>query len=225
MPKCIFSTRNNWVEYLAFYDVTFQNVIKSYIKTPVFGAPLPYLLSVASGRERNLLLWKPWTLLHQHWLKQRWKAHISHAYISCRVVWSNVYKIFREVLQFYPCKIKHVQELQRFCWKRIFGLQFLEQVEANEHRPQNILWTVQVQFYLNGEVEARYCRIWTKEIYPVLLHFPKFRLTWYDSQLHYWAIFFEEQMTAGPITGITISTRMIPELQNRGILGIKGFFS
>ena len=34
----VFSTRNNYCEFLAFYGVTFQSVIKSFLKTPVFGA-------------------------------------------------------------------------------------------------------------------------------------------------------------------------------------------
>ena len=36
----VFLTRNNCCEFLASYGVIFQSVIKSYFKTPVFGARL-----------------------------------------------------------------------------------------------------------------------------------------------------------------------------------------
>ena len=37
-------TRNNFCEFLASYGVTFQSVIKSFLKTPVFSAPLTYAI-------------------------------------------------------------------------------------------------------------------------------------------------------------------------------------
>ena len=43
---CVFSTRNNYFDFLASYGVTFQSVNKSLFKTPVFGALLSYCIIV-----------------------------------------------------------------------------------------------------------------------------------------------------------------------------------
>ena len=42
----VFSTRNNCCEFLASDGVIFQSVIKPFLKTPVFGAPLTSLETV-----------------------------------------------------------------------------------------------------------------------------------------------------------------------------------
>ena len=52
----LFSTRNNCCEFPAFYGVTFPSVIKSYFKTPVFGAPLSKVnksVKIASNRKQT----------------------------------------------------------------------------------------------------------------------------------------------------------------------------
>ena len=43
---------NNCCEFLASYGVTFQSVIKSCFKTPVFGAPLSYSSLLSSYKNR-----------------------------------------------------------------------------------------------------------------------------------------------------------------------------
>lgn len=196
------------------------------------------LLSVAPGRGR-----KPASVETEEVVAlavEEATMESTHGTCSVRAVarrmdvpWSTVYKIVRKVLQFYPYKIKHVQELQRNdpAARESFALEFLARMEVDEHWPWNILWTDEAHFYLNGDVNTHNCRIWAKQIphviYPVPLHSPKVTV-WCGMTASFiiGPFFFEEQSTAGPVTCTVTAARLasmlsrfvIPELQQRGIL-------
>ncbi|GBM68019.1 hypothetical protein AVEN_75863-1 [Araneus ventricosus] len=92
---------------------------------------------------------------------------------------STVRKILRNILQCYPFKITHVQELvpANLPKREAFDLQFLARMEVDNAWPRNILWTDEAHFHLQGSVNTQNCRIWAREnsfqMQPLFLHSQK----------------------------------------------------
>ncbi|GFV78977.1 retrovirus-related Pol polyprotein from transposon 412 [Trichonephila clavipes] len=65
---------------------------------------------------------------------------------------SNVQKLMRNILRYYPYKLQFVQELlpHDFETRHLFSLQFLARLEVDPEWPWNILWTDEVHFHLEG---------------------------------------------------------------------------
>ncbi|GBO13215.1 hypothetical protein AVEN_129878-1 [Araneus ventricosus] len=63
-----------------------------------------------------------------------------------------VHKILRNLLQYYPFKITHVQELvpSDLLEREAFTLQFLARMEVDNAHLWNILWTEEAHFHLQG---------------------------------------------------------------------------
>ncbi|GBN66443.1 hypothetical protein AVEN_71821-1 [Araneus ventricosus] len=78
---------------------------------------------------------------------------------------STVRKILRNILQCYPFKITHVQELvpADLPKREAFALQFLARMEVDNAWPWNSLWTGEAHFHLQDSVNTKNCRIWTRE--------------------------------------------------------------
>ncbi|GBL81484.1 hypothetical protein AVEN_143747-1 [Araneus ventricosus] len=78
---------------------------------------------------------------------------------------STVRKILRNILQCYPFKIMHVQELvpADLPKREAFALQFLARMEVDNAWPWNILWTDEAHFHIQGSVNTQNCRIWARE--------------------------------------------------------------
>ncbi|GBM62572.1 hypothetical protein AVEN_95550-1 [Araneus ventricosus] len=74
---------------------------------------------------------------------------------------STVRKILRNILQCYPFKITHVQELvlADLPKREAFALQFLALMEVDNAWPWNILWTDEAHFHLQGSVNTQNCRM------------------------------------------------------------------
>ena len=82
----IFSTRNNCCEFLASYGVISQSVIQSFLKTPVCGASLSYVLIHANlPRSRWFLvssyLTTNYTVFNDH-VKESFKEYFSSQQIN-----------------------------------------------------------------------------------------------------------------------------------------------
>ncbi|GBN29892.1 hypothetical protein AVEN_30797-1 [Araneus ventricosus] len=92
---------------------------------------------------------------------------------------STVREILRNVLQCYPFKIMHVQELvpADLPKREAFTLQFLALKEVDNAWPMNILWTDEVHFHLQDSVNTQNCRVWAREnpfqMQPLPLHSQK----------------------------------------------------
>ncbi|GBM86178.1 hypothetical protein AVEN_48190-1 [Araneus ventricosus] len=67
---------------------------------------------------------------------------------------STVRKILRNIMQCYPFKIMHVQELvpADLPKREAFALQFLSRMEVDTAWPWNILWTDEAHFHLQSSV-------------------------------------------------------------------------
>ncbi|GBN43391.1 hypothetical protein AVEN_138007-1 [Araneus ventricosus] len=78
---------------------------------------------------------------------------------------STVRKILRNILQCYPFKITHVQELvpADLPKRETFALQVLARMEVDNAWPWNILWTYEAHFHLQSSVNIQNCRIWARE--------------------------------------------------------------
>ncbi|GBM15619.1 hypothetical protein AVEN_95253-1 [Araneus ventricosus] len=78
---------------------------------------------------------------------------------------STVCKILRNILQCYPFKITHVQELvpANLPKQEALAQQFLAPMEVDNAWPWNILWTDEAHFRLQGFVNTQNCRIWASE--------------------------------------------------------------
>ncbi|GBL74144.1 hypothetical protein AVEN_231033-1 [Araneus ventricosus] len=89
---------------------------------------------------------------------------------------STIRKILRNILQCYPFKITHAQELvpADLPKREAFALQFLARMEVDNAWPWNILWTHEAHFHLQGSVNTQNCRIWVREnpsqMQPLPLH-------------------------------------------------------
>ncbi|GBM92023.1 hypothetical protein AVEN_126350-1 [Araneus ventricosus] len=89
---------------------------------------------------------------------------------------STVRKILRNILQCYPFKITHAQELvpANLPEREVFALQFLAIMEVDNAWPWNILWTDEAHFHLQGNVKNQNCGIWAREnpfqMQPLRLH-------------------------------------------------------
>ncbi|GBM74277.1 hypothetical protein AVEN_109096-1 [Araneus ventricosus] len=92
---------------------------------------------------------------------------------------STVRKILRNILQCYPFKITHVQELipADLPKREAFALQFLARMEVDNAWPWNILWAGEAHFHLQGSVNTPNCRVWAREnpfqMQPLPLHSQK----------------------------------------------------
>ncbi|GBL57565.1 hypothetical protein AVEN_33912-1 [Araneus ventricosus] len=90
---------------------------------------------------------------------------------------SRVRKILRNILQLYPFKLPHAQELVPGK-REAFALQFLARIEVDNVWPCNIFWTEEARFHLQGPVNTQNCRMWAREnpfqMQPLPLHFYKF---------------------------------------------------
>ncbi|GBM11019.1 hypothetical protein AVEN_1350-1 [Araneus ventricosus] len=76
-----------------------------------------------------------------------------------------VRKILRNILEYYPFKIKHIQELvpADLPKREAFDMQFHARIEVDNAWPWNILWTDEAHFHLQGSVNSQNCRIWTRK--------------------------------------------------------------
>lgn len=107
---------------------------------------------------------------------------------------STVRKAMRSRLDFYPYRLKEVQELlprdpdQRFQ----FAANFLARVEANQRWLDRILWSDEAHFYLSGQVNRWNCRIWTPENPHAIVEKPL-----HDKKLTVW-IGFTAEFLIGP---------------------------
>ncbi|GBN85470.1 hypothetical protein AVEN_161293-1 [Araneus ventricosus] len=74
---------------------------------------------------------------------------------------STVRKILLRILQYYPFKITHVQELvpANLPKREAFALQFFARMEVDNAWPCNILWTDEDHFHLEGSVNTKNGRI------------------------------------------------------------------
>ncbi|GBM23410.1 hypothetical protein AVEN_138650-1 [Araneus ventricosus] len=116
-------------------------------------------------------------------------------------------KILRNILQCYPFKITHIQELvpADLPKREAFTLQFLARMEVDNAWTWEILWTDEAHFHLQGFVNTQNCRIWTREnpfqIQPLPLHSQKVTV-WcgFTTALIVDPFFFEEICPSGPVT-------------------------
>ncbi|GBN48379.1 hypothetical protein AVEN_22513-1 [Araneus ventricosus] len=76
-----------------------------------------------------------------------------------------VRKILRNILQCYPFKITHVQELvpADLPEREAFALQFLARMEVDHAWTWDILWADESHFHLQGSVNTQNCRILARE--------------------------------------------------------------
>ncbi|GBN95900.1 hypothetical protein AVEN_221010-1 [Araneus ventricosus] len=92
---------------------------------------------------------------------------------------STVRKILRNILQCYPFKITHVQELvpSDMPKREVLDLQFLARMKVDNAGPWKILWTDEAHFHLQGSVNTQNCGIWAKknpfQMQPLPLHSQK----------------------------------------------------
>ncbi|GBM18396.1 hypothetical protein AVEN_72738-1 [Araneus ventricosus] len=92
---------------------------------------------------------------------------------------STVHKILRNILQCYPFKITHIQELvpADLPKREAFALQFLARMEVDSAWSWNILWTDEAHFHLQGCINTQNYRIWATEnpfqMQPFPLHSQK----------------------------------------------------
>ncbi|GBM13561.1 hypothetical protein AVEN_266909-1 [Araneus ventricosus] len=80
---------------------------------------------------------------------------------------STVREILRNILQCYPFKITHVQQLvpADLPKREAFALRFLARMDVDNAWPWNILWTDET--HLQGSVNTQNCRIWAnREFVP-----------------------------------------------------------
>ncbi|GBL90155.1 hypothetical protein AVEN_135491-1 [Araneus ventricosus] len=120
---------------------------------------------------------------------------------------STVSKILRNILQCYPIKITHVQELvpADLPKREAFALQFLARMEVDNAWLWNILWTDEAYFHLQGSVNTQNCRIWTREnpfqMQPLPLHSQKVTV-WcgFTAAFIVSPFFFEEIGPSGHVT-------------------------
>ncbi|GBL79543.1 hypothetical protein AVEN_18127-1 [Araneus ventricosus] len=147
---------------------------------------------------------------------------------------STVRKILLNILQCYPLKFTHVQELvpADLPKREAFALQFLARMEVDNACPCNILWTDEAHFYRQGSVNTQNCRIWAREnpsqMQPLPLHSQKVTV-WcgFSAAFIVGPFFFEEIGLPGPVTCTVNGTRhesllqnqLIPALQQRGFVG------
>ena len=68
--------------------------------------------------------------------------------VNASIVW----KVLKEILQFYPHKISHLHELKLTgCdFQLVFALTFLAIMDVDEAWPSTVLWSDKAHFYLNG---------------------------------------------------------------------------
>ncbi|GFV27615.1 transposable element tc3 transposase [Trichonephila clavipes] len=146
---------------------------------------------------------------------------------------STVQKIMRNILLYYPYKLKFVQELlpRDFETRHLFSQQFLARLQVDLEWPWNILWTDEAHFHLDGSVNTHNCRIWETDnphsILRVPLHSPKVT-AWcgFSASFILGPYFFEELGAGGPvICSITgqryaslLRNKIIPDLQARQCL-------
>ncbi|GBO42642.1 hypothetical protein AVEN_256411-1 [Araneus ventricosus] len=73
-------------------------------------------------------------------------------------------KFLRNILQCYPFKITHAQELvpADLPKREAFALKFLARMEVDNEWPWN-LWTDEAHFHLQGSFNTQNCRIWAIE--------------------------------------------------------------
>lgn len=143
---------------------------------------------------------------------------------------STVHNILRNILQCYPYKICHVQELfpSDLQAREGFALEFLARMEVDNDWPWKILWTDEAHFHLTGYVNTQNCRIWATEnpraTNPVPLH-PAKVTVWcgFTASFMIGPYFFEETGALGPVT-VTVNGQryesllrndVIPALQQR----------
>ncbi|GBN57259.1 hypothetical protein AVEN_17341-1 [Araneus ventricosus] len=144
---------------------------------------------------------------------------------------STVRKILLNILQCYPFKITHIQELvlADLPKQEASALQFLTRMEVDNAWPWNILWTDEIHFHLQSSVNIQNCRIWTREnpfqMQPLPLHSQKVTV-WcrFTAAFIVSPFFFEEIGPSGHVTCTANGTRyesllrnqLIPALQQRG---------
>ena len=142
--------------------------------------------------------------------------------------WPSVRKILRCFLEWYPYKIQIVQQLKpRDSQQRLdFALQFLARMKVDDMWPENILWTNEAHFTLEGAVNTQNHRIWgtTKQL---LVHqrplYSAYVTVWYEfsSTFILDPFFFEMITPRGPVRCTVTSTsyenifmqRVIPALE------------
>ena len=95
----------------------------------------------------------------------------------CHVNWvshGQVRKILHSILHWYPYKIQIVQQRKSHdLQQRLhFALQFLARMEMDDMWPENILWSDEAQFTLEGAVNMQNCRIWDSTKPPVVHQWP-----------------------------------------------------
>ena len=169
------------------------------------------LLFVVPGRNKKPAS-APRRLLHQQCRNLTMENKHSACSVSVilnqkDVPWSTVQKIAHKVLQFYPQKIKYIQEFQRngISERESFTFELLARMEVDKHWPWNNLQKSEVYFYINDDVNTHNYWILAKQIrhiiYPVQFNSPKviIRCSMKISFIIE-SFFFEEQSTAGPIT-------------------------
>ncbi|GBL82323.1 hypothetical protein AVEN_252486-1 [Araneus ventricosus] len=141
---------------------------------------------------------------------------------------STVRKILRNILQCYPFKITHIQELvpADLPKREAFARQFLPRMEVDNAWPWNILWTDEAHFHLQGSVNTQNCRISAREnpfqMQPLPLHSQKVTV-WcgFTAAFIVGPFFFEEIGPSGSVTCTVNGThyeslllnQLIPALQ------------
>ncbi|GBN65810.1 hypothetical protein AVEN_110183-1 [Araneus ventricosus] len=125
---------------------------------------------------------------------------------------STVCKALRNILQCYPFKITHVQELVLLTKGEAFDLQFLTRMEVDNAWPWNILWTDGAHFHLQASVNTQNCRIWAREnpfqMQPLSLNYQKVTMCCkFTAAFIVGPFVFEEIDRWGPVTCAINGTR------------------
>ncbi|GBM52992.1 hypothetical protein AVEN_111336-1 [Araneus ventricosus] len=144
---------------------------------------------------------------------------------------STVLKILLNILQCYPFKITHVEELvpAELPKRDAFTLPFLARMEVDNSWSRKILSIDEDYFHLRNSVNTQNCRIWAREnlfqMHPLPLHSQEVTV-WCGFTAAFIVVpfFFEEIHPSGPVTcringsrcGSLLRNQLIPALQQCG---------
>ncbi|GBL79395.1 hypothetical protein AVEN_92582-1 [Araneus ventricosus] len=135
---------------------------------------------------------------------------------------STTRKILQNILQCYPLKIMHIQELvlADLLKREAFALQFLARMEVDIAWSWNILWTDKAHFHLQGSVNTQNCRTWAREnpfqMQPLPRHSQKVTV-WcrFGAAFIVGPCVFDEIGPSGPVTCTVNGTRYESLLRNQ----------
>ncbi|GBN87743.1 hypothetical protein AVEN_240988-1 [Araneus ventricosus] len=143
---------------------------------------------------------------------------------------STVRKILRNILQCYPFKITHIQELVSadLPKREAFAYNFLFEWKWTMHGGHGTLWTDEAYFHLQDSVYTQNCRIRASEnpfqMQPLPVHSQKVTV-WcgFTTAFIVGHFFFEDTVPSGPVPlqsmghGMNLlRNQLIPALQQRG---------